>query len=105
MHSKLKKTEAPVRESLILICEKCGKKLSDSDENPARNLQQRLKEEIKQTFGKGVVRAVLTTCMDICPLGEIAVGFARTGEANEFYTIEKKDVEGSLGEILEKARQ
>jgi hypothetical protein len=83
-HSKLKTAEAPVSESLIMICEKCGKKLSsDAEENPAR----------------------VTSCMDICPQGEIAIGFARTGKPNEFYTIERQDVEGSLDEILEKARQ
>jgi predicted metal-binding protein len=82
--------KSPVSGGLILICEKCGKKLSDSDDNPARELQKILKETIKETGHKGEAKAVLTSCMDLCPKDAIAVSFARTDSENEFFIVSGK---------------
>jgi hypothetical protein len=59
-----------------------------------------LKEEIKSRGEKGKVRAVVTSCLDICPKDEIAVGFIREYE-NQFFTL-KGDVESSAHLILSK---
>ncbi len=85
---------APVTETLILICEKCGKKqVSDDEENPSRTIQLALKEHIKSSGKKGVLRAVVTSCMDICPKDEIAVGLvglSPTNDKKRFFTFRGK---------------
>lgn len=103
----LTRVDSPVSEALILICEKCGKKLSkDSDENPSRVLQGALKERIREEGLKGHVRAVVTTCMDVCPDGEIAIGITRPEEKEkgEFFTFRGR-VEDAIEPVLEKARK
>lgn len=103
---KINDAEAPVSQALILICEKCGKKLaSDSEQNPSRDLQAALKEEIKATGAKGVLRAVVTSCMDICPNGEITVAISRAGSGDRFYTVEGGSVEKQRDAILELAKK
>jgi predicted metal-binding protein len=88
---KINPVEAPVSEGLILICDKCGKKLeSKSEENPARELQSELKEQGKRRFGKGKIRTVLTSCMDLCPKGEIAVAILKNDspfQNSQFFTV------------------
>lgn len=89
---ELKKTPAPVRETLLLICEKCGKRLAgkSDDENPAKLLQQNLKSEVKARHLKGRVRPVLTSCLDICPEGEVAIGRIQLDQTKpeiEFFTV------------------
>jgi predicted metal-binding protein len=110
--SRWTEVPAPVSQAMILICEKCGKKLSsDNEENPSRSLQQSLKEKIKENGDKGVLRALLTSCMDICPKGEIAVGISfsnATGGKDLFLTLKEALKEGGLqanvDAILEQAR-
>ncbi len=101
----MKTVPSPVSDALLLICEKCGKKLvGDTDANPARELQQALKERIKQTGLKGQVRAVVSSCMDVCPKGEIAVGVAYAGARNsEFLTLELREVAGAVEPLLDRA--
>jgi hypothetical protein len=77
----MKSAPPPASEALILICEKCGKKLGAD----SREIQGRVKERIREEGLKGRVRAVVTTCMDVCPDGEIAVGIVRPG-GPEFFT-------------------
>jgi hypothetical protein len=80
---------SPVSDTLILICEKCGKKLlPEAVDNPSRTLQLGLKEKIKTGGLKGVFRAVITSCMDICPENEIAIGVVRPSvPETQFYTL------------------
>jgi predicted metal-binding protein len=83
---------SPVSEALILVCEKCGKKLvSGDEENPSRTLQTSLKEKIKEEHGKGKFRAVITSCMDICPKDEIAVAIVRPSKSSNDSATESKD--------------
>jgi predicted metal-binding protein len=96
---------SPVSEALILICEKCGKKLSrTADDNPSRTIQLRLKEEIRAEGSKGKLRCVLTGCMDVCPSGAIAVGISRTEKPDQFCTF-KGQPEEAARVILEKIRK
>jgi predicted metal-binding protein len=98
---------SPVSEALILVCEKCGKKLvSGDEENPARTLQTSLKEKIKEEHGKGKFRAVITSCMDICPKDEIAIGILRPShsEKDEFFTV-IGETESLRDDILARAKK
>ncbi len=101
----LKHAQPPIDQAWILICEKCGKKLTpDNPEgNPSRALQQTLKEKIFTRFGKGKVRALVTTCMDICPSGEVAVGILRAQGKDEYLTIPGEHAAGAADEVLERA--
>ena len=78
----------PVNQALILICEKCGKKLApDSENNLSQTLGLELKAKIKAAGGKGKIRAVVTGCLDVCPDGAIAIGISRANAfGDEFYT-------------------
>ena len=90
MKSTLKKVDSPVEKSLILVCEKCGKKLENKpDENPARIIQKALKEKVKSEFGKNEIRPVVSSCMNVCPDGQIAIGILGVDSKNaQFFTVE-----------------
>src|ERR1700742_415117 len=76
--------EPPVSTGLILICDKCGKRMkADFDENPSRELVARLKKASKDVFAKGQVRAALTSCLDICPDNQISVAIVPTAGHTE----------------------
>jgi predicted metal-binding protein len=66
-------------ENLVLVCEKCGKKLQETSakgaENPAVEMKDWLKKQLLAKSLWGRTRVVVTTCLDICPLGKVAVAF------------------------------
>lgn len=73
---------APISKAMIFVCEKCGKKLTKSDnpdENPARIVQKTMKKMCVERFGKKVVRPMVSSCMDVCPEGRITVGILPQG--------------------------
>lgn len=89
--AQIETTAAPVTEALIFICEKCGKKIGNADrENPSRDLQQDLKAMIRESGSKGVIRAALTSCIDLCPKNAIAVAIVDAGgtRKNQYLTLE-----------------
>ena len=96
---------APVSEALVLICEKCGKKLvGEGEDNPAKMLQLALKERIKAEGKKGILRAVVTSCMDVCPKNEVAVGIVRMkhGEGSrQFFTL-RGNVAKAASDVFER---
>jgi predicted metal-binding protein len=100
MHS----IDAPVSNALILVCEKCGKRLdSDADENPSRRLVSRLKKLAKKRFGRGEIRAVATSCMDVCPDDRVCVAlitFRRNASSTRFFTVSVEDEEETSHQIL-----
>lgn len=64
----------PIRQAMVFICEKCGKRVAGSGhKNPSHRLASQFKRDLKHTFDKGDVRIVLTTCMDICPENNVAI--------------------------------
>jgi hypothetical protein len=78
MKSKLHTVALPIQKAFILICEKCGKKLDETanekdGENPSKLLQKFFKEKIKSDLGKDQARAILGSCQNICPNGQIAI--------------------------------
>src|SRR3954453_849712 len=101
--------EPPVSTGLILICDKCGKRMkADLDENPSRELVARLEKDSKEVFGKGEVRAALTSCFDICPEERISVAIVPTGgRANgaRCFTVKASDIKGTSETILKEARR
>ena len=101
--------EPPFSTGLILICDKCGKRMkADFDENPSRELVARLKKESKEAFGKGEVRAALTSCLDICPENRISVAIVPTGshaEGARFFTVKANDIKGTSESIVREARR
>jgi predicted metal-binding protein len=99
--------DSPVTTGLILVCEKCGKRLEkDHDENPSRKLVSRLKKSSRDLFGKGEVRAVLTSCLDICPENRISVVViptaigAATVAATRFLAVKASDLDETSKKIL-----
>lgn len=67
-------------ENLVLVCEKCGKKLESSNPagvsgNPSHTLKDWLKKQLLSKTLWGKTRVVVTTCLDICPEGKVAVAF------------------------------
>jgi predicted metal-binding protein len=67
---------------MIFVCEKCGKKLTKSDnpdENPSRIVQKTMKKMCVERFGKKVVRPMVSSCMDVCPEGRITVAIMPQG--------------------------
>jgi len=66
-------------ENLILICEKCGKKMGAADpvtgENPAIALKDWSKKQLLKKSLWGKTRAVVSSCLDVCPEGKVAVAF------------------------------
>jgi predicted metal-binding protein len=100
---ELSPVASPVSEALILVCEKCGKKLvPEGEENPSKRLQLALKQRIFETGRKGRLRAVVSSCLDVCPVGELTVAVLSTGEAAEarrFFTL-KGPVDAAVDTVL-----
>lgn len=109
MNSRFQPAPSPVTEALILICEKCGKKLtnsSDRDDNPAVILQKMIKEQIRDEYGKGKFRCVITSCLDVCPQGELTVAISPTSqkESDRFFTFEETVNKTVAKEIIDLAK-
>jgi predicted metal-binding protein len=104
MHS----IDPPVSNVLILVCEKCGKRLdSDADKNPSRQLVSRLKKLAKKRFGKGAVRAVATSCLDICPDDRISVAlieFRGATSNTRFFAVSGRDPDETGERILREVK-
>ena len=62
----------------FLICEKCGSKLAKAvgpdAPNPAGELKNWLKTELKSRGAWGKVRVMTSSCLDICPKGALTIG-------------------------------
>ena len=101
--------DPPFSTGLILICDKCGKRLeADYDENPSRELVARLKKASKDAFGKREVRAALTSCLDICPDNRITVAIVPTGDQSagaRYFTVKASDTKDTAQTIIEEARK
>lgn len=63
--------------NLVIVCEKCGKKLAKdpSAPNPAHELKDWLKKQMLSRDLWGANRVVTSSCLDICPEGKVAVAF------------------------------
>jgi ferredoxin len=99
----LHKVDSPVDTALILICEKCGKKLSDqgAGDDFARTFQKDLKATFGERYGKNTARAVVSSCMNVCPEGAITVAFAETDGPTTYYTFRPQDLSDAKREIVD----
>lgn len=86
---ELKPVQPPWKDGIAWMCRKCGEKLRESTgaaENPVVAAKDRLKSRLK-TEGRWISsRVVLTECMDICPVGQVAVAVGKPGAAIEVLT-------------------
>ena len=99
--------DPPVSRALVLVCEKCGKRLDSDDKNPSRQLVSRLKKLAKKQFGKGEVRALTTSCMDICPDDAVSVAVTTLRgpqSGTRFYVASPEDIDGTSERILKEIR-
>jgi len=93
-----------VKQGFILVCEKCGVKLSQGEaENPSRVFQKTLKSAIQKFFGRKIIRPILTGCLDNCPEGKIAVGIVPLDKSKKavFLEVKPKNYEDSAAQIIE----
>jgi predicted metal-binding protein len=73
----IQESEPPVSETMIWICEKCAFKLAGNEsDNLARGIQKAIKGLISDRKRKSEVRAMVTSCMNVCPTRKIAAGIA-----------------------------
>lgn len=90
---------------VVLICEKCGKKLG-GDLNPSVLLKDEIKKTLITENLWGEVRVLNSTCLDICPDQKIAVGFVNPGATPTAQVIDpKKDKESLLQSIRDLTRK
>jgi len=88
--------DTPVSDTMIWLCEKCGAKVSgDRDDNPSRLVQKALKRLVSDNKRKGQIRAMVTSCMNICPSDKIAAGIVDLkGGSTRFVSFEfRQDVD------------
>lgn len=78
---QIQPTPPPVTKALLFVCEKCGK-------SESRELVHDLKKAIKARGWKGVYRAALSGCMDVCPKSGITLAVVGVGRAPEFLVSE-----------------
>lgn len=94
-------------ESLVLICEKCGKKLN-SKVNPSIELKDWVKKQLVNSGNWGEIRVSTSSCLDICPEKMVAVAFTgdREGAKSIAFEIDPvKDREWLLQKALKRARR
>jgi Fe-S-cluster-containing hydrogenase component 2 len=101
---KLTPAPAPVQ-TLLLICEKCGKKQAlEGEENPSIQIQRQLKSRIKETLKPGMARAITTSCMNICPVNAIAIGYLDSLQQNtsaQFFLLNEKDTNQAATDLFQ----
>ncbi len=101
---KLTPILAPVQ-TLLLICEKCGKKqVLEGEENPSIQIQRQLKARIKETLKPGMARAITTSCMNICPVNAIAIGYFDSLQQNtsaHFFLLNEKDTDQAANDLFQ----
>jgi predicted metal-binding protein len=68
-----------LRSGVVMICERCYKeRIPDEDPDVAQgigdfNLRNWLKERLKAEGRWGAIRAISTSCMDVCARGRVTV--------------------------------
>jgi hypothetical protein len=66
-------TSSPSWESLLLICKDCQHRKDGPTRLKAKALAKEIKHQVKDTAPRA--RAVLTTCLKLCPKQAISVAF------------------------------
>jgi predicted metal-binding protein len=103
----MKPIEPKWHESIILICEKCGKKL-DPKGNPSVELKDWVKKKMISAGHWGEIRVSTSSCLDICPENLVAIAFTgdRAGSKTQAFEIDPvNDREWLLEKALKRARR
>lgn len=92
----------PIKRAMLFICEKCGKRAVDAPKQLSYRLASKLKRAFKETHGKRDMRIVLTSCMNICPEGRIAVSIQPIGPVRPvFLEMDASDSTESISALIE----
>lgn len=88
--------------AMVLVCEKCGKRIGD-DKNRSHRLASHIKKAAKRRLAKGDLRIVITSCMKVCPDDRIAACIAPSGgdDGVSYYTVPAEDLESSADAIVD----
>ncbi|MES2745477.1 MAG: hypothetical protein V4655_08615 [Bdellovibrionota bacterium] len=100
----LEESELPVSDKMIWICEKCGFKLAeDETDNLTRRLQKAIKGIVSDKKRKREVRAMVTSCMNVCPPGKIAASIVdlKSGGARFIEFEYKGDIDKTAEKLYE----
>lgn len=74
-------TQVGWENTVVMICEKCGKQFEDGLKNSPERIKSELKTKSKEEFGQSV-RVITTSCLNICPQDKIAIAKASsTGDS------------------------
>ena len=95
--------ESPVSRAMVFICEKCGRRAERDGKNASQRLASKLKRACKRRFERGAVRIALTSCMDVCPEGQITVLIQPVAgvHATQFRQADVNDVAGASERLLQ----
>jgi hypothetical protein len=101
-----KPVDAPVDIALVLVCEKCGKHLGPDGKNASPHLASKLKRCFKRRLERGQARAILTSCMDVCPEDRVTVVVvpSHRGPA-QYCEMDVSDLDAASDAVLELVRR
>ena len=95
--------ESPVSRAIVFVCEKCGRRSDSDGKNASHRLASKLKRACKRRFERGEVRVALSSCMDVCPEGQITVLIQPVSgiHAVQFRRADIGDVDGAAERLLQ----
>ncbi|MBC7537969.1 MAG: hypothetical protein H7281_04060 [Bacteriovorax sp.] len=83
--TKIESAEVGWGETVVMICTKCGKQFQSAHNQAApERIKGDLKSIAKAELGKGSVRVITTSCLNICPVDKIAIAVASKNEPGTF---------------------
>ena len=98
-----------MQSGLVLVCERCSKeRIPDEDPEIAAqigdfHLRDWLKERLKEDGYWGAIRAISTSCMDVCARGRVTVSIApQSGEMTVLVVDPLADREALYRAIVER---
>jgi predicted metal-binding protein len=95
--------ESPVSRAIVFVCEKCGRRSDVDGKNASHRLVSKLKRACKRRFERGEVRVALSSCMDLCPEGQITVLIQPVSgiHATQFRQVDIRDADGAAERLLQ----
>lgn len=76
-NKKIENSEVGWDETVVMICTKCGIQFqATKDQEAPERIKSDLKAIAKAKLGKGAVRVITTSCLNICPVDKIAIAVA-----------------------------